>query len=80
MRTLCSRLPLFDDSDQLAYANVVGLRDQGYLQMPKVEQTLASYLSLGTAASLEAPRLPSKLLRDNSPLVGKAYTAAGQAM
>ncbi|XP_016312906.1 copine-8 [Sinocyclocheilus anshuiensis] len=39
--------------------------------MPRVEQTLASYLSLGMASSLKAPALPSKPLRTTSALVGK---------
>ncbi len=47
--------------------------------MPRVEQTLASYLSPGVASSLKAPVLPSKPLRTTSALVGKGYTAAGQA-
>ncbi|KAI2651123.1 Transposon Ty3-G Gag-Pol polyprotein [Labeo rohita] len=47
--------------------------------MPRVEQTLASYLSPESASSLKAPVLPSKPLRVTSALVGKGYTAAGQA-
>ncbi|KAI2643109.1 Transposon Ty3-G Gag-Pol polyprotein [Labeo rohita] len=47
--------------------------------MPRVEQTLASYLSPGAALSLKAPTLPSKPLRTTSSLVGKGYSAAGQA-
>ncbi len=47
--------------------------------MPRVEQTLASYLSPGVASSLKAPVLPSKPLRTTSALVGKGYAAAGQA-
>ncbi|MCJ8743458.1 hypothetical protein PDJAM_G00094200 [Pangasius djambal] len=61
------------------YANVAGLDHSGYRAMPRVEQTLASYLSPGTASFLKAPALPSKPLRTTSALVGKAYTAAGQA-
>ncbi|XP_053090988.1 uncharacterized protein LOC128318536 [Pangasianodon hypophthalmus] len=61
------------------YANVVGLSEHGYRAMPRVEQTLASYLSTGTASSLKAPALPSKPLQTSSALVGKGYTAAGQA-
>ncbi|KAL0177143.1 hypothetical protein M9458_026037, partial [Cirrhinus mrigala] len=37
------------------------------------------YLSPGAASSLKAPTLPSKPLRTTSALVGKGYTAAGQA-
>lgn len=35
----------FLSGSQLAYANAVGLKEQGYLQMPRMEQTLASCLS-----------------------------------
>ncbi|KAL0147294.1 hypothetical protein M9458_057396 [Cirrhinus mrigala] len=61
------------------YSNVAGLDECGYRAMPRVEQTLASYLSPGSASSLKAPALPSKPLRVTSALVGKGYTAAGQA-
>ncbi|KAL0163035.1 hypothetical protein M9458_042431, partial [Cirrhinus mrigala] len=37
------------------------------------------YLSPESASSLKAPVLPSKPLRVTSALVGKGYTAAGQA-
>ncbi len=60
------------------YVNVAGLGDCGYRAMPRVEQTLTSYLSPGTASSLKAPVLPSKPLRTTSALVGKGYTVAGQ--
>ncbi|KAI2662293.1 Transposon Ty3-G Gag-Pol polyprotein [Labeo rohita] len=45
------------------YGNVVGLDERAYKAMPRVEQTLASYLSPGEASSLKAPTLPSKPLR-----------------
>ncbi|KAI2664245.1 Transposon Ty3-G Gag-Pol polyprotein [Labeo rohita] len=61
------------------YGNIAGLDERGYRAMPRVEQTLASYLSPGSASSLKAPALPSKPLRVTSALVGKGYTAAGQA-
>ncbi|KAL0153220.1 hypothetical protein M9458_051474, partial [Cirrhinus mrigala] len=61
------------------YGNVVGLDERAYKAMPRVEQTLASYLSPGAASSLKAPTLPSKPLRTTSSLVGKGYAAAGQA-
>ncbi|KAI2647309.1 Transposon Ty3-G Gag-Pol polyprotein [Labeo rohita] len=61
------------------YGNVVGLDERAYKAMPRVEQTLASYLSPSGASSLKAPTLPSKPLRTTSALVGKGYTAAGQA-
>ncbi len=47
--------------------------------MPRVEQTLASYLSSGAASYLKAPALPSKPLCMTSALVGKGYMATGQA-
>lgn len=43
--------------------------------MPKVEQTLASYLSPDTALSLKALTLPTTPCRTTSASVGKAYTA-----
>ncbi len=61
------------------YSNVLGLNECGYGKIPRVEDTLASYLSPGGASSLKAPVLPTKPLRTSSALVGKAYTAAGQA-
>ncbi len=57
---------------------MAGLGDSGYRAMPRVEQTLTSYLSPGTASSLKALVLPSKPLRTTSALVGKGYTVAGQ--
>ncbi len=45
------------------YGNVVGLNDCGYRAMPRVEQTLLSYLAPDAASSLKAPSLPSKPLR-----------------
>lgn len=47
--------------------------------MPRVEQTLARYLSPDTASSLKVPRLPVKPLKAASALMGKAYLASGQA-
>ncbi len=61
------------------YYNVLGLNEYGYGKIPRVEDTLAGYLSPGGASSLKAPVLPSKPLQTSSSLVGKAYTAAGQA-
>ncbi|KAI2661618.1 Transposon Ty3-G Gag-Pol polyprotein [Labeo rohita] len=69
-------LPFFPD---LHTERVAGLDERGYRAMPRVEQTLASYLSPGSASSLKAPVLPTKPLRVTSALVGKGYTAAGQA-
>ncbi len=56
------------------------MRENGYEKMPPVEETLASYLSMGKTASLKVPSLPSKPLQDTSRLNGKAYAAAGQAV
>lgn len=61
------------------YSNIVGMGEHGYLTMPWVEQTLASYLSPAVASSLKSPSLPTKPVRLTSSLVGKAYTFAGQA-
>ncbi len=61
------------------YGNVAGLSECGYRAMPRVEQMLVGYLSPGAALSLKASVLPTKPLRLSSALVGKGYTAAGQA-
>ncbi len=61
------------------YGNVAGLSECDYRAMPQVAQMIAGYLSPGAASSLKAPVLPSKPLRVTSALVGKGYTAAGQA-
>ncbi|KAL0164213.1 hypothetical protein M9458_039966, partial [Cirrhinus mrigala] len=61
------------------YGNVAGTSECGYRAIPRVEQTLASYLSPEAASSLKAPALPSKPLRTTSVLVGKEYSAVGQA-
>lgn len=58
---------------------MMGLNEQGYKAMPRVEQTLPSYLSPSVALSLRALALPSKPLHTTFSLVGKWYTAAGQA-
>lgn len=61
------------------YSDIRGLKENGYEAMPRAEQTLASYLSPGSASSIKNPTLPTKPLKITSNLVGKAYTAAGQA-
>ncbi|KAL0173181.1 hypothetical protein M9458_033492, partial [Cirrhinus mrigala] len=66
-------------SATLHYTNVVGAAEHGYGVMPRVEQTLTSYLSPGVASSLKAPTLPTKPLRTTLALVGKGYSSAGQA-
>ncbi len=45
-----------------------------------MEETLASYVSVGGPSSLKAPSLPSKPLQETSPLNGRAYAAADQAV
>ncbi len=59
------------------YGNVGGLKQRGYRAMPRVGQTLASYLSPVAASSLKTPSLPSKLLQTTSALVGKGYPRIG---
>ncbi|ROI15732.1 hypothetical protein DPX16_20270 [Anabarilius grahami] len=61
------------------YSNVAGMRKHGYGAMPRADETLASHLSPQVASSLKAPTLPTKPLKTTSALVGKAYSAAGQA-
>ncbi len=58
---------------------MLGLNEYGYGKIPRVEDTLAGHLYPGSAFSLKAPVLPTKPLWTSSALVGKAYTAAGQA-
>ncbi|KAI2654649.1 hypothetical protein H4Q32_011423 [Labeo rohita] len=65
---------------QTSYANIEGMRENGYERMPPIEETLASYLSLGEASSLKAPSLPTEPLQRTSSLNGRAYAAAGQAV
>ncbi|XP_056622671.1 uncharacterized protein LOC130435844 [Triplophysa dalaica] len=43
----------------LIYSTIVGAGTRGYTAMPRVEETLASYLSPGTSSSLEKPSLPT---------------------
>ncbi len=59
---------------------ILGMRENGYERMPPVEETLASYLSMGETASLKVPSLPSMPLQVTSRLNGRAYAAAGQAV
>ncbi len=61
-----------------SYANMEGMRENGYERMPPVEETLASYLSVGETSSLKAPSLPSKPLQETPRLNGKAYAAAAR--
>ncbi len=45
-----------------SYADIEGMCENGYEGMPPVEETIASYLSVGETSSLKAPSLPSKPL------------------
>ncbi len=63
-----------------SYANIAGMRENGYERMPPVEETLASYLSMGETPSLKFPSLSSGPLQATSRLNGRAYAAAGQAV
>jgi hypothetical protein len=63
----------------LNYSDIMGVRENGYGMMPRVEEALASYLSPDLASSLKTPALPSKPCRTTSALVGRAYMAAGRA-
>ncbi len=52
----------------------------GYATMPPLEETLAEHLATNSAAAWKShPLLPSKSCRVKSSLVGKSYSAAGQA-
>ncbi|KAL0163489.1 hypothetical protein M9458_042887, partial [Cirrhinus mrigala] len=72
-----SRLHLFPYSN---YVNIEGMREYDYERMPPVEETLASYLSMGKTSSLKTPSLPSIPLQVTFRLNGRAYAAAGQAV
>ncbi|XP_032365670.1 uncharacterized protein LOC116682766 [Etheostoma spectabile] len=63
----------------LEFGNVAGIKDCGYGTMPRVEDSLASYLSPQLTSSFGKPALPTGPCRVTSSLVGKAYMAAGQA-
>lgn len=62
------------------YSNIAGLMHQGDGSRPRVEETLTSYLSPEAPSPAKAPKLPTKPIRTTSALVGKAYSAAGQAV
>lgn len=53
------------------YSNVERLCERGFVKMPPVEETLASYLSQSEVSSLKAPALASKPCQTTSWLVGK---------
>ncbi len=43
-KSFSSRIHRFQ---RTSYANITGMRENGYERMPPVEETLASYLSMG---------------------------------
>ncbi len=45
-----------------------------------MKETLACYLSPESSSSIKSPVLPIKPVRTTSVLVGKAFSAAGQAV
>ncbi len=61
------------------YSSILNKKEHSYGEMPKVEEMLASYLSPKSSSSIKSPVLPTKPVRITSALVGKAYSAAGQA-
>ncbi len=61
------------------YSSILNKERNGYGEMPKVEEMLASFLSPESSSSTRSPVLPTKPVRTISALVGKAYLAAGQA-
>ncbi len=60
------------------YSSILNKEVHGYGEMPKVEETLTSYLSPESSSSARSPVLPTKPVRTTSALVGKAYSAVGQ--
>ncbi|CAM4657092.1 unnamed protein product [Leuciscus chuanchicus] len=58
---------------------VDGAKDKGYLCIPPVEEPVATHLCPPSAGWQSHPSLPSKACRTTSALIGRAYTAAGQA-
>lgn len=50
-------------SNSATYSNIVGLNEQCYQAMPRIEQMLASYLSHVSASPLNASRLPTRPLK-----------------
>lgn len=55
------------------------MREHGYVSMPPLEETFASYLSAGEPSTLKAPALQSKPINTVSRMIGRAYAAADQA-
>ncbi len=60
-----------------SHADIKGMRENGYEGMPPVEETLASYLSVGETSSLKAPSLPSKPLQKCCRFVAHDGGASG---
>lgn len=61
------------------YSTIVGAKEQGYVAMPHMEETLAGYLSPGGSSLLNKPTLTTKPCRFTSSLVGKVFQPAGKA-
>ncbi len=61
------------------YSSILIKEVHNYGEMPKVEETLASYLSPESFSSTRSPVLLTKPVRITSALVRKAHSAAGQA-
>lgn len=70
---------LIHGGEHILLMSIVGAKAREYTMMPQVEEMLASYLSPGTASSLNKPTLPTKPCRTTSTLVGKVFQVAGQA-
>ncbi len=59
------------------YSSILNKEVHGYGEMPKVDETLVSYLSPESSSSARSLVLPTKPAR--TALVGKAYSATSQA-
>ncbi len=59
-----------------SHADINGMCENGYEGMPPVEETLASYLSVGETSSLKAPSLPFKPLQKCAAAVASLHTMA----
>ncbi len=55
------------------YSSILNKNEHGYGEMPKVEETLVSYLYPETSSSTKSPVLRTKPVRTISALVAKAY-------
>lgn len=55
------------------------MQEYSHASMPPIEETLASYISVGEASTLKTASLPTKPLRVTSRLNCRAYAAAHQA-